>query len=162
MGNGLRKLRDERGWTAEQAAERAGYSRSGYVKVERSERGLSSDKIKLFMSVFGASEREVMGESNTAPKRNLLMAALESAFGECLSDPETGARLAQSIIELVDEPRQTEGVDLELAIRVRAQERALEHIRRAWRKQNAPREAERPLGSPNYAPPSPRPRNLGK
>jgi transcriptional regulator with XRE-family HTH domain len=61
MGNGLKQLRQARGWTHEQAAEAMGISRGQLIKLERGERRLTADYIRLAAEAFGASELEVLG-----------------------------------------------------------------------------------------------------
>lgn len=61
MGNGLKQLRQTRGWTHEQAAEAMGISRGQLIKLERGERRLTAEYIRLAAEAFGASELEVLG-----------------------------------------------------------------------------------------------------
>ncbi len=61
MGNGLKRLRQARGWTHEQAAEAMGISRGQLIKLERGERRLTADYIRLAAEAFGTSELEVLG-----------------------------------------------------------------------------------------------------
>ena len=63
MGNALKKLREDRGWTAEATAEKFGLSRSGYVKLERGERRLSDRYITTATKVFGVPANEILSES---------------------------------------------------------------------------------------------------
>lgn len=62
MGNRLKELREERGWTHERAAEFFGLSRSGYVKLERGERKLTDDRIQKAMEIYGVGVTAVIGE----------------------------------------------------------------------------------------------------
>jgi len=62
MGNNLRKLRDLRGWTQEQAGEALGYSKGGYLKLERGERQLTLQIIERAAEVFGVSPSEIYTE----------------------------------------------------------------------------------------------------
>lgn len=64
MASGLRKLREGRGWTHEQAADQFGLSRSGYVKLERGERRLTDQHINTAKRVYGVPASEVLGESS--------------------------------------------------------------------------------------------------
>lgn len=61
MGNGLKRLRQARGWTHEQAAEAMGISRGQLIKLERGERRLTAEYIRLAAEAFGTSELEVLG-----------------------------------------------------------------------------------------------------
>lgn len=60
MGNRLKDLRNRKGWTLDEAAERFGLSRGGYIKLERSERRLNSDYIAKAASVFGVPQSDVI------------------------------------------------------------------------------------------------------
>ncbi len=62
MANGLRRLRESKGWTHEEAAERFGLSRSGYVKLERGERKLTDERIAKAVQIYGVQPSEVLGE----------------------------------------------------------------------------------------------------
>ena len=62
MGNRLKELRENRGWTHEQAADAMGLSRSGYVKLERGERKLSDRHIQTAAEVYGVPLSDVLGE----------------------------------------------------------------------------------------------------
>jgi len=62
MGNNLRKLRELKNWTQQQAAEAMGYSKSGYLKLERSERRLNLPIIERAAEVFGVSSSEIYTE----------------------------------------------------------------------------------------------------
>lgn len=59
MGNNLRKLRELRNWTQQQAADAMGYSKGGYLKLERSERKLSLPIIEKAAEVYGVSSSEI-------------------------------------------------------------------------------------------------------
>lgn len=61
MGNGLKKLRIDRGWTHEEAAKAMGLSQSGYTKLERGERKLSDMHITMAMSAYQVPAAEVLG-----------------------------------------------------------------------------------------------------
>lgn len=65
MGNGLKQLRQARGWTHEQAAEAMGVSRGQFIKLERGERRLTADYIRLAADAFGTSELEVLSTLGT-------------------------------------------------------------------------------------------------
>lgn len=81
MGNNLKLLRDERGWTQPETAEKFGLSFSGYVKLERAERKLSHDRIVKAAEVFGVSEQEVTSRPATVPLIGYVGAGGEADFG---------------------------------------------------------------------------------
>lgn len=62
MGNRLRELRESRGWTIEEAAEKFGLSRSGYVKIERGDRGLKERYILAAAEVFGVPPAAIIAD----------------------------------------------------------------------------------------------------
>lgn len=62
MGNNLRKLRDNRGWTHQQAADAMGVSRGQFIKLERGERRLTADYIAMACRAFSVEPSEVLGE----------------------------------------------------------------------------------------------------
>lgn len=57
MGNALKRLRLNRGWTHEEAAESMGLSRSQFIKLERGERGLTQRTIDLRNYPFDIGSR---------------------------------------------------------------------------------------------------------
>lgn len=63
MGNNLRFLREARGWTHEEAAAAFGMSRSGYTKLERGERRLTSVYIAKGAQVYGVPEAAILDET---------------------------------------------------------------------------------------------------
>lgn len=60
MGNKLKALREQRGWTLDDAAEAMGVSRGGYIKLERGERKLSERTIGLAVRAFGVSPSDLI------------------------------------------------------------------------------------------------------
>lgn len=60
MGNNLKALREEKGWTHEQAGAAMNVSRSQFIKLERGERRLTADYIAAAARAFGVSEAEVI------------------------------------------------------------------------------------------------------
>src|SRR6478736_1643553 len=74
MGNSLRALRTEKGWTHDQAAAEMGVSRGQFIKLERGERGLTERTIALAAKAFGVSRAAIIDEmaiidaSAAAPK----------------------------------------------------------------------------------------------
>lgn len=67
MGNQLKRLRESRRWTHDEAAERFGVSRSGYVKLERGERKLADAHIAKAAEIYGVGPEDVLAE--TTPGR---------------------------------------------------------------------------------------------
>lgn len=63
MGNSLKSLREQQRWTQEEAAEKFGMSRSGYVKLERGERGLKDDMIAKAARIYGVPNSEILGDT---------------------------------------------------------------------------------------------------
>lgn len=64
MGNRLKILRLERGWTQEQAAAEFGLSRSGYIKIERGDRELTSDRIAKAAKIYGVRMAEIIDDAS--------------------------------------------------------------------------------------------------
>jgi len=62
MGNNLKKLRELKGWTHEVAAEAMGISRGGFIKLERGERKLDEDSIRVAADAFGVTREVVLAE----------------------------------------------------------------------------------------------------
>ena len=62
MGNNLRRLREALNWTQQEAADAMGYSKGGYLKLERSERKLNLPIIEHAAEVFGVSFSEIYTE----------------------------------------------------------------------------------------------------
>ena len=67
MGNNLRRLREDRGWTHEAAANAMGISRGSFIKLERGERKLNEKTIDLAAKAFGVDYAEVIKEANDVP-----------------------------------------------------------------------------------------------
>lgn len=67
MGNNLKKLRIEHGWTHDQAASAVGVSRSQFIKLERGERRLTADYIAQAARGFGVSEADIISERGKVP-----------------------------------------------------------------------------------------------
>lgn len=93
MGNGLRELREERGWTHEEAAQAVGVSRSHFIKLERSERGLTEHTISRAARAFSVPRVRVLGD--------------EVAGGDAVE-----TRPHEPDAPNVRQPRQAQGVDL--------------------------------------------------
>lgn len=64
MGNKLKSLRDERGWTHEKAAEEMGVSRSQFIKLERGERRMTIDYINRAAKAFGLRPADIVDDMN--------------------------------------------------------------------------------------------------
>ncbi len=64
MGNMLKSLREERGWTHERAAEAMGVSRSQFIKLERGERRLNADYIGLAAKAFGVAPSRILADED--------------------------------------------------------------------------------------------------
>lgn len=62
MGNQLKTLREERGWTHEQAADCMNVSRSQFIKLERGERRLTDNYIHVAAKAFGVHPADVIAE----------------------------------------------------------------------------------------------------
>ena len=68
MGNGLKMLRKRAGMTHQAAGDAMGMSRGAFIKIERGERQLTEAHIRRAMSVFSASEADVLnGEDALTP-----------------------------------------------------------------------------------------------
>lgn len=68
MANRLKELRDGRGWSQDEAADALGMSRSGYVKWERGERGLSDEARTKIARLYGVSKAAVEGDEPLPPE----------------------------------------------------------------------------------------------
>lgn len=79
MGNKLKSLRDERGWTHEEAATAMGVSRSQFIKLERGERRLTVDYINRAAAAFGVRPADVIDDmaENTVPLMGYIGAGAE-------------------------------------------------------------------------------------
>lgn len=77
MGNRLKDLRKDRGWTLEEAADAIGVSRSQYIKLERGERRLTADYIAQAAQAFGVQPGDVIAASNTIPVMGYVGAGAE-------------------------------------------------------------------------------------
>lgn len=62
MENRLKNLRVAKGWTQDEAASAFNYSKSGYVKIEGGERGLTLETIKKASEIYGVSAASVVGD----------------------------------------------------------------------------------------------------
>ncbi len=101
MGNRLKDLRVERGWTQERAAKEFGVSKSQYVKLERGDRRLNVDYIERAAKVFGVGAGEVTSGPESVPLMGLI-----GAGGEILSEFE---QAPDDGFELIEVPFQLPG-----------------------------------------------------
>ncbi len=75
MGNALKRLRLGKGWTHNEAAAAVGISRGQYIKLERSERGLTERTIDLAAKAFGVTKGEIMRDGDAELPANYRSAA---------------------------------------------------------------------------------------
>jgi transcriptional regulator with XRE-family HTH domain len=80
MGNNLRKLRAERGWTQGKAAAAMDVSRGQYIKLERGERKLTERTIGSAARGFGVSEADVIADQRLVPLVGFVGAGAEAHF----------------------------------------------------------------------------------
>lgn len=84
MGNNLKKLRDAKGWTHQEAADAMGVSRGSFIKLERGERRLTHEYISRAAAAFEVAESVVISDSTSLPIVGLVGAgaAIEPDFGK--------------------------------------------------------------------------------
>lgn len=70
MGNGLAKIRADRGWTQERMAEELGMSAGGYRKIEYSTRRLKVEQAKAFASRLGVPLDDILGPDREIAARD--------------------------------------------------------------------------------------------
>jgi transcriptional regulator with XRE-family HTH domain len=81
MKNGLKILRERKGWTHDAAADHMSMSRGGFIKIERGENQLTAETIVRAARVFGATVAEVLDpEASVAIQKKYLADALADAF----------------------------------------------------------------------------------
>lgn len=104
MGNNLKSLREELGWTHEKAAEAMGVSRSQFIKLERGERRLTLDYINQAAKAFGVRASEVFGadDPDGIPLMGYIGAGAE-IMPEFEQTPEGGFETIQVPFPLPDE-----------------------------------------------------------
>src|SRR5450755_207272 len=78
MGNNLKRLRLERGWTQDRAAAEMGVSRGQYIKLERGERKLKERTIALAAKAFGVGEADVIADRGNVPLVGFVGAGAEA------------------------------------------------------------------------------------
>jgi transcriptional regulator with XRE-family HTH domain len=69
VGDVVRKLREERGWTQEELAEKAGIGRQAVVKVEHDNAGQRKGNLAKVAKALGSSEPELYG---MVPRRTVI------------------------------------------------------------------------------------------
>lgn len=92
MGNNLKRLRLAHGWTHDEAAQRFGVSRGQYIKLERGERRLNSDYIRMAAQAFGVTEADVIAEKTAVPVVGFVGAGSEAHFYDSGQGPCDEAR----------------------------------------------------------------------
>lgn len=80
MGNNLKRLRIDRGWTHQEAAERMGVSRSQLIKLERGERRLTQDYISMAAAAFQVDDAEIIAERKSVMLVGYVGAGAEAHF----------------------------------------------------------------------------------
>ena len=66
LKNGLKRARERAGLTQQQAADRLGYSKDGYSKIEQGSRGLKDDFILKAAQAFGVDPADILAKINEA------------------------------------------------------------------------------------------------
>lgn len=111
MGNRLKTIREGRRMTQEQAAEALNLSKSGYIKLERGERKLSTDFLDRFARVFDVPITElvaqvvdigenvpIVGLAGAGPDGSVLFSHTDGEFGFGPSSPNSsGATVALEV-----------------------------------------------------------------
>jgi transcriptional regulator with XRE-family HTH domain len=99
MGNHLKKLRETKEWTLVEAADRFGMSYGGYIKMERSERGLKAPRIEQAAQIYGVPTSAII--TGTLPVR--IVGEVGAGETHILFDEGQGSR------EYVDPPAGASG-----------------------------------------------------
>lgn len=97
MGNNLKQLRTARGWTQEEAAQRVNVSRGQYIKLERGERRLTSDYIRMAAHAFSVPDAAIISEVEI-PLRGYVDATAEVHFYPAESADGPGSRRAPALL----------------------------------------------------------------
>ena len=79
IGPRIRRLREERGWSLTELAERAGISRSYLYQIERGESTPTQEKIDQLAKALGALPSELFGEAPSIDIPDSLHAFAEQA-----------------------------------------------------------------------------------
>jgi transcriptional regulator with XRE-family HTH domain len=98
MGNRLKELRSERGWTHDRAAEAMAISRGQYIKLERGERRLTLDYIDRAAKAFSVDPTMIISEGGTVVSVPVVGRAGAGPSGEVIFDAE------QQVLEEVPAP----------------------------------------------------------
>ncbi|NTG61810.1 helix-turn-helix domain-containing protein [Agrobacterium rhizogenes] len=80
MGNNLKSLRIQRGWTHDEAASAMGVSRGQFIKLERGERQMTQRYIDLAAKGFGVEPSEVIADKRTTHIIGRVGAGAEAHF----------------------------------------------------------------------------------
>lgn len=96
MAHSLKELREQRGWTQGEAADRMGVSRSHYVKLERNERGLTAHTIELAAKAFGVPVWHVFAAPD-ARYEPLPASSVQDHADRIRTEMATGGRLNRSV-----------------------------------------------------------------
>lgn len=88
MGNNLKDLRNERGWTLDQAADALGLSRGGYIKLERGERQLKLPLIEAAARVYGVPPEAVYSDAIATESTSVPIMGYIGAGSEILPEFE--------------------------------------------------------------------------
>lgn len=94
MGNRLRILREQRGWTHEEAANRMGVSRGHFIKLERGERHLAEHTIRQASEAFGVEPTELFSAIEVPVVGYVAAGAIEQSFAD-----------GQGHLDMVEAPR---------------------------------------------------------
>lgn len=106
MNNNLKNLREKAGLTQLEAAEAMGMSKSGYVKLERADRGLKQDHLRRAAIAFGCEPGEIIaGESALSPLNAVEMSertlTLVETFLQQVGHSESDLAAMRKVIRLV-------------------------------------------------------------
>ncbi len=91
MKHRLRELRDERGWTQAEVADKAGMSKSYYADIERGDKQINQNRMGSIATAFGipaSSLIELEGKEN-----DILM------YERYLKLPEADREIIQTLVE---------------------------------------------------------------
>jgi transcriptional regulator with XRE-family HTH domain len=80
MGNHLKELRKEKGWTHDQAAAEMGVSRGQFIKLERGERKMTENYIRQAARAFKVPTDRVLSSPETVPLVGFVGAGAEATL----------------------------------------------------------------------------------
>lgn len=83
VGDVVRKLREERGWTQKKLAEKAGIGRQAVVKVEADDAGQRKGNLAKVARALGSSEPELYA---MVPRRTVIQSDRVSRAADALPD----------------------------------------------------------------------------